>query len=110
MGNVRHSLRRRERAQHWKTKFGRWVERKTVNGVRAQLNAEGHPLSSAAVYNWVLGAAIPRADVAHTLERISNGRVRLADIIEHRRAVRNGAGNATQGSVPGAGPPGRQQR
>lgn len=104
MSTVRQQLRKRERAQHWQTKFGRWVERNTVNGVRAQLNAEGHPLSNAAVYNWVLANAIPRADVALTLERISNGKVKLADIIEHRRAVRDGAGNAAHGSVPGAEP------
>ena len=99
---------RRRRARHWQTKFGRFVERSTVKGLVEGLRQElGYPIGRAAVYNWVLGYTTPRAEAARALERISGRRIRLGDIIEHRRVLKsNGAGNAPQGS---AGEAGQQQ-
>lgn len=91
---------KRARARHWRTRFGSFVSRLTVAGVCERLHAQGHPLTPSAVYNWVLGYKTPRAEVARALEVISGRSIRLRDIVEHRRVVGNGAGNAPHGSAP----------
>lgn len=74
------------------------MARVTVGELRDRLQDRGHPLTRSAIYNWVLGYKTPRAEVARALEQISGRAISLRDIVEHRRAVGNGAGNAQQGS------------
>ena len=52
------------------------------------LHACGHPLTPNTVYNWLAGVSVPRVETAAVIARLSRGRVRPADIIEHRDRVR----------------------
>jgi hypothetical protein len=80
-------------AGRWRTTFGSWVGSVGVTRVVIDLRASGHPVTPGAVYHWVAGRAIPTLPLAGALVRLSEGRVSLDDILQHRReAVDAGSG------------------
>jgi hypothetical protein len=71
----------------WLTHFGRWVDVQTVPVVVVTLRDAGFPITNGAVYNWLAGRSLPSIEQAHVLVENSRGRLKLADLVEHRRAI-----------------------
>jgi len=90
----------------WGTRFGRWLDGYTVPKVTEGLARSGAPVTAGAVYEWLSGRTSPRIEHANALIALSGGRLRVSDIIGHRRIVSQGE---ELGSGPSIAPHGPQQ-
>lgn len=87
----------KRRNPRWKTRFGSFVSRHTVARLCRDLNAAlGYPTHESTVYGWIRGDSCPRPDRALAIVAASGGRLRVEDLLQHRREVRDADGNRTR--------------
>lgn len=77
------------------TKLGAFIKRVTVRGLVVKLNGAGIQVTQSAVYCWLSGQSIPRLPVAMAIEQLSDGAVRIHEIMQHRQAMMARKGNGT---------------
>ena len=68
----------------WQSHIGQWVTEIGAHSLADQLASAGTPVTADAVYKWVSGRAIPRAEVVFNLIELSGGRLTITDIYAPR--------------------------
>lgn len=74
----------RREPRRWRTRFGSWVRGYGVHRLAQGLRDAGQPVTETAIYNWLGGRHVPRADSAIAIVSLSRGRVQVADVLRHR--------------------------
>lgn len=90
----------KERGSWARTTFGAWAKGYGIVRLVEELTWHHcHPITAAAIYQWLWGMTRPRTPTARMLVRIAGGAITLDDIYDHRDAMRAAAKPSASGEA-----------